>query len=179
MFVVCAAKRIFSNLQSLSLYICFDIRVQQLFFFNCAEFCVTSEEPVGQLDADCFPHCIFRYNEVSHTAQKEDTITNISFIMLDSSNLKRSIQDHCKLWQDKFTTLLKEIASEKLNNLTEFFEQHCQKFVPRSIPTFSLDSLVLQYSSELSFVFNPLFDVTFLNQHFSLIIVQRLGETCN
>ncbi|XP_063712783.1 dynein axonemal heavy chain 2-like isoform X4 [Symsagittifera roscoffensis] len=77
---------------------------------------------VASFDGD-----IARYNEVSHSAQKEDTITNISFIMLDSSQLKRAIQEHCKLWQDKFTTLLKEIASEKLNNLTEFFEQHCEK----------------------------------------------------
>ena len=71
----------------------------------------------------------FRYNEVSHAAQKEDTITNISFIMLDSSQLKRSIQEHCKLWQDKFTTLLKEIASEKLTSLTQFFETHCEKLL--------------------------------------------------
>ena len=69
-----------------------------------------SNPPLSKFDAD-----IARYAEVTNNVQREDTITSINFIMLDCSSLKFAIIEHCNEWQNRFTTLLLEMSSKKLN----------------------------------------------------------------
>jgi len=71
--------------------------------------------------------CLSRYTEVSNNVQKEETVLHIEFVLLDCAPLKFSLLSHCNEWQNKFTTLLREMASQKLAELTEFLKTNAEK----------------------------------------------------
>ncbi|XP_011850123.1 PREDICTED: dynein heavy chain 2, axonemal [Mandrillus leucophaeus] len=78
--------------------------------------------PVSSFDAD-----IARYTEVANNVQKEETVTNIQFVLLDCSHLKFSLVQHCNEWQNKFTTLLREMAAGRLLELHTFLKDNAEK----------------------------------------------------
>ncbi|ELR57060.1 Dynein heavy chain 2, axonemal, partial [Bos mutus] len=78
--------------------------------------------PVSSFDAD-----IARYTEVANNVQKEETVLNIQFVLLDCSHLKFSLVQHCNEWQNKFTTLLKEMAARRLLELHTYLEENSEK----------------------------------------------------
>ncbi|XP_040604880.1 dynein heavy chain 2, axonemal isoform X1 [Mesocricetus auratus] len=78
--------------------------------------------PVSSFDAD-----IARYTEVANNVQKEETVLNIQFVMLDCSHLKFSLVQHCNEWQNKFTTLLKEMAAGRLMDLHTYLKDNAEK----------------------------------------------------
>ncbi|KAJ3024564.1 UNVERIFIED_CONTAM: Dynein heavy chain 2, axonemal [Siphonaria sp. JEL0065] len=80
--------------------------------------------PLSTFDAD-----INRYNEVANNTQKEETLTNINFVRLDSSPLKHALVSHCNAWQNKLTTLLNINAMTELNNLHEMFAKKTEKLM--------------------------------------------------
>ena len=77
---------------------------------------------VSSFDAD-----IARYSEVANNVQTQETILNIQFVLLDCSPLKFSILAHCQEWQNKFTSLLYEIATAKLTDLHNFLRDNAEK----------------------------------------------------
>uniref|UniRef100_A0A8C6DTU3 Dynein axonemal heavy chain 2 n=1 Tax=Moschus moschiferus TaxID=68415 RepID=A0A8C6DTU3_MOSMO len=78
--------------------------------------------PVSSFDAD-----IARYTEVANNVQKEETVLNIQFVLLDCSHLKFSLVQHCNEWQNKFTTLLKEMAARRLLELHTYLQENSEK----------------------------------------------------
>ena len=68
-----------------------------------------------------------RYTEVANNVQSQETILNIQFVLLDCSPLKYAILSHCTEWQNKFTTLLSEIATSRLRELHEFLKDNAEK----------------------------------------------------
>ncbi|XP_048653960.1 dynein axonemal heavy chain 2 isoform X2 [Marmota marmota marmota] len=78
--------------------------------------------PVSSFDAD-----IARYTEVANNVQKEETVLNIQFVLLDCSHLKFSLVQHCNEWQNKFTTLLKEMAVGRLLELHTYLKENAEK----------------------------------------------------
>ncbi|XP_073903039.1 dynein axonemal heavy chain 2 isoform X4 [Castor canadensis] len=78
--------------------------------------------PVSSFDAD-----IARYTEVANNVQKEETVLNIQFVLLDCSHLKFSLVQHCNEWQNKFTTLLKEMAARRLLELHTYLKENAEK----------------------------------------------------
>ncbi|XP_006151956.1 dynein heavy chain 2, axonemal [Tupaia chinensis] len=78
--------------------------------------------PVSSFDAD-----IARYTEVANNVQKEETVLNIQFVLLDCSHLKFSLVQHCNEWQNKFTTLLKEMAAGRLLELHTYLRENAEK----------------------------------------------------
>lgn len=70
-----------------------------------------------------------RYTEIANNFQKEETVLNIDFVMLDCSPLKFALLSHCNEWQNKFTTLLREMASQKLSELHNFLKDNAKKYV--------------------------------------------------
>uniref|UniRef100_A0A2K6C7M2 Dynein axonemal heavy chain 2 n=1 Tax=Macaca nemestrina TaxID=9545 RepID=A0A2K6C7M2_MACNE len=78
--------------------------------------------PVSSFDAD-----IARYTEVANNVQKEETVTNIQFVLLDCSHLKFSLVQHCNEWQNKFTTLLREMAAGRLLELHTYLKDNAEK----------------------------------------------------
>ncbi|KAK1331639.1 hypothetical protein QTO34_009597 [Cnephaeus nilssonii] len=89
--------------------------------------------PVSSFDAD-----IARYTEVANNVQKEETVLNIQFVLLDCSHLKFSLVQHCNEWQNKFTTLLKEMAARRLLELHTYLKENAEKI---SHPPQSLEEL--------------------------------------
>lgn len=57
---------------------------------------------------------------MSNNVQKEDTVLNIEFVLLDCSPLKVALVQHCNEWQNKFTHLLQEMATKDLNDLDNY-----------------------------------------------------------
>ncbi|KAL2765787.1 dynein axonemal heavy chain 2 isoform 1 [Daubentonia madagascariensis] len=78
--------------------------------------------PVSSFDAD-----IARYTEVANNVQKEETVLNIQFVLLDCSHLKFSLVQHCNEWQNKFTTLLREMAAGRLLELHNYLKENAEK----------------------------------------------------
>ncbi|XP_063098619.1 dynein axonemal heavy chain 2 isoform X4 [Cavia porcellus] len=78
--------------------------------------------PVSSFDAD-----IARYTEVANNVQKEETVLNIQFVLLDCSHLKFSLVQHCNEWQNKFTSLLKEMAAKHLLDLHSYLQENGEK----------------------------------------------------
>uniref|UniRef100_Q9P225-2 Isoform 2 of Dynein axonemal heavy chain 2 n=2 Tax=Homo sapiens TaxID=9606 RepID=Q9P225-2 len=78
--------------------------------------------PVSSFVAD-----IARYTEVANNVQKEETVTNIQFVLLDCSHLKFSLVQHCNEWQNKFATLLREMAAGRLLELHTYLKENAEK----------------------------------------------------
>lgn len=72
--------------------------------------------------------CPFSYTEVANNVQKEETVLNIQFVLLDCSHLKFSLVQHCNEWQNKFTTLLKEMAARRLLELHTYLKENAEKY---------------------------------------------------
>ncbi len=70
---------------------------------------------------------VYRYSEVANNVQTQETILNIQFVLLDCSPLKFSILSHCQEWQNKFTSLLYDIATAKLKDLHNFLKNNAEK----------------------------------------------------
>ncbi|XP_035375794.1 dynein heavy chain 2, axonemal [Electrophorus electricus] len=78
--------------------------------------------PVSSFDAD-----IARYTEVANNVQKEETVLNVQFVLLDCAPLKFSLVQHCNEWQGKFTQLLSLMASTRLRELHCFLQDNAQR----------------------------------------------------
>ncbi|XP_058251926.1 dynein axonemal heavy chain 2 isoform X2 [Hemibagrus wyckioides] len=78
--------------------------------------------PVPTFDAD-----IARYTEVANNVQKEETVLNVQFVLLDCSPLKFSLVQHCNEWQNKFTQLLSLMASTRLKELHHYLHDNAQR----------------------------------------------------
>jgi len=70
-----------------------------------------------------------RYTEVANNVQMQETILTVQFVLLDSSPLKFAILAHCQEWQNKFTGLLYEIATNRLNEVDSYLNNMKNKFV--------------------------------------------------
>lgn len=77
----------------------------------------------------CLTISVFRYTEVANNVQTQETILNIQFVLLDCSPLKAGILAHCEEWQNKFTTLLSEIAITCLKDLSAFLKDNAYKYM--------------------------------------------------
>ncbi|KAM4675882.1 dynein axonemal heavy chain 2 [Discoglossus pictus] len=75
--------------------------------------------PVSSFDAD-----IARYSEVANNVQKEETMLTIQFVLLDCSQLKYALVQHCNEWQNKFTDLLSHMAAGKLMELQAYLRDN-------------------------------------------------------
>ena len=51
-------------------------------------------------------------------------MTTINFVLVDANSIKMSINRHCNEWQDKFTALLRNMATEKLRESTKFMHEN-------------------------------------------------------
>lgn len=78
-------------------------------------------------NAECQCFLTARYTEIANNFQKEETVLNIDFVLLDNSPLKFALLGHCNEWQSKFTTLLREMGSQKLLELTNFLKDNAKK----------------------------------------------------
>ncbi|XP_053575482.1 dynein axonemal heavy chain 2 [Bombina bombina] len=78
--------------------------------------------PVSSFDSD-----IARYSELANNVQKEETLVNIQFVLLDCSNLKYSLVQYCHEWQKRFTDLLSNMATGKLMELQAYMKDNGER----------------------------------------------------
>ena len=76
-----------------------------------------------------FDQAITQYIELSNKVQQVDTLTNQDFILLDCSPLKFSAISHCDEWQNRFHSLLLEMATTKLNDISNSLVENSKKYV--------------------------------------------------
>ncbi|XP_053319883.1 dynein axonemal heavy chain 2 [Spea bombifrons] len=79
---------------------------------------------VSSFDAD-----IGRYTELANNVQKQETVQTIQFVLLDCSHLKYALVQHCHEWQNKFTDLLRHMATEKLMELHSYLKDNADKVI--------------------------------------------------
>ncbi|XP_063305793.1 dynein axonemal heavy chain 2 [Pelobates fuscus] len=77
---------------------------------------------VSSFDAD-----IARYTELANNVQKQETVHNIQFVLLDCSHLKYALVQHCHEWQNKLTGLLKQMATDKLTELQSYLKDNAER----------------------------------------------------
>jgi dynein heavy chain, axonemal len=88
---------------------------------------------LSTFDAD-----INRYNQVGINALKEENLVMVGFVVLDLTNLKHSIVEHCSAWQSKLTTLLNQNAYGEMNGVLDGFVRILEqlKVLPRDLEEF-------------------------------------------
>jgi len=74
-----------------------------------------------------FDQSITQYIEMSNKVQQMDTISNQEFILLDCTPLKMSAISHCDEWQNRFHNMLMEMATSKLNSITQALVDNSRK----------------------------------------------------
>eukprot|EP01116_Phalansterium_solitarium_P023771 TRINITY_DN849_c1_g1_i4.p1 TRINITY_DN849_c1_g1~~TRINITY_DN849_c1_g1_i4.p1 ORF type:complete len:3887 (-),score=1955.58 TRINITY_DN849_c1_g1_i4:123-11783(-) len=84
---------------------------------------------------EVFEADIVEKQETQRQVEAEETIKQLKFLRLDCSLLKAALIGHCHAWQNKFTGLLAQNASNELRALLELFgEAHKQlKVSPRNV----------------------------------------------
>ncbi|KAL0970220.1 hypothetical protein UPYG_G00238880 [Umbra pygmaea] len=70
---------------------------------------------------------IGRYMEVANNIQKEETVFNIEFVLLDCAPLKFSLVQHCNEWQGKFTQLLSLMATTRLREVHLYLQDNAAR----------------------------------------------------
>lgn len=80
-------------------------------------------------DATDFDANIARYTEMANNCQVIENITNVYFILIDCSALKKAIIEHCFEWQLKFTTLLYNKTTTMILHVYDYCAYHSEKYV--------------------------------------------------
>lgn len=103
----------------------------------------------------------FSYTEVVNNVQKEETVFNIQFVLLDCSYFKFSLVQYCNEWQNKFTILFKEMVVKRFLELYIYLKENSEKY--------GFGYLVQVWGGQvLFFSFISIFFVCFQNQSFFL-----------
>lgn len=76
-----------------------------------------------------FDQSITQYIELSNKVQQVDTLTNQEFVLLDCSPLKFSAISHCDEWQNRFHSLLLNMATTKLNDICTSLAENSKKYI--------------------------------------------------
>ncbi|XP_064639639.1 dynein axonemal heavy chain 2-like isoform X2 [Lineus longissimus] len=135
---------------------------------------------VSSFDAD-----IARYTEVANHVQTQETILNIQFVLLDCSPLKFAILSHCQEWQNKFTTLLREIATSKLQGLHQFLHDMGEKVIK---PPQTLDELgeslnlwdeLTNDKPNIEAKFSPLYEQFAILEKYEVPIPEEVSDKLN
>lgn len=76
----------------------------------------------AQFDAD-----IGRYTEVANNCQIQETITAVHFIIINCSELKKAIINHCVIWQQKLCTLLFNMTLKKIDHVYTYTKENGER----------------------------------------------------
>ncbi|KAG7305948.1 hypothetical protein JYU34_008511 [Plutella xylostella] len=74
-----------------------------------------------------FDQLITNYIDLANGVQIQETVYQIHFITLNSSELKKSIIKHCHKWQTKLGELLRQITEEDIDKVYDYVEQSSEE----------------------------------------------------
>lgn len=78
--------------------------------------------------ATTFDADIYRYTEVANNCQIQENTTDVHFIVLNSSELKKAIIAHCIEWQEKLCQLLYEMTVDKIEFIYSYTKINSEKY---------------------------------------------------
>ncbi|KAI4471763.1 dynein heavy chain [Holotrichia oblita] len=82
-------------------------------------------------NATQFDANIGRYTEVINNVQIQETITPVHFILVNCSDLKKSITEHCTQWQAKLCELLYKLTVNKINHVYDYIKTNGTRIMTR------------------------------------------------
>ncbi|XP_050561707.1 dynein axonemal heavy chain 2 [Spodoptera frugiperda] len=80
-----------------------------------------------QHTAEEFDDLIINYSNLANSVQIQETINQIHFITLNSSELKKSIISHCIVWQTKLGELLRTITEADIDVIYNYVEKSSEE----------------------------------------------------
>ncbi|XP_050668613.1 dynein axonemal heavy chain 2 [Leptidea sinapis] len=103
----------------------------------------------GHKAAD-FDALIINYSNLANAVQIQETINQIHFITLNSSNLKKSIIAHCLVWQTKLGELLRRITEADIDVVYEYIERSSVEAMTMPVDLAELASAMATYERLMS-----------------------------
>ncbi|ERL85346.1 hypothetical protein D910_02766 [Dendroctonus ponderosae] len=73
--------------------------------------------------ATLFDANIGRYTELANNVQIQDTVSDVHFLQINCSDLKKAIIEHCVEWQNKMCLLLFNLTERKIDDIYEYMEK--------------------------------------------------------
>lgn len=73
--------------------------------------------------AALFDANIGRYTELANNVQIQETVSDVHFLQINCSDLKKSIIEHCVEWQNKMCLLLFNLTERKIDNIYEYMDK--------------------------------------------------------
>ncbi|XP_066137784.1 dynein axonemal heavy chain 2 [Euwallacea fornicatus] len=98
--------------------------------------------------AALFDTNIGRYSELSNNVQIEETVSNVLFLEINCSKMKKIIIDHCMEWQNKMCMLLFNLTERKLSNIYDYMEENGKK-IRRELENLEDMQLALELCAQL------------------------------
>jgi dynein heavy chain len=80
-----------------------------------------------------FEEEILKYKNLEREVLAEESLTAMSFIVVDCTSLKQETVNHCIEWQQMFTALLNELALKDLNHVIDAIDSTTEKL--KMLPT--------------------------------------------
>jgi dynein heavy chain len=80
-----------------------------------------------------FEEEILKYKNLEREVLAEESLTAMSFIVVDCTSLKQETVNHCIEWQQMFTALLNELALKDLNHVIDAVDSTTEKL--KILPT--------------------------------------------
>ncbi|XP_013149055.1 PREDICTED: dynein heavy chain 2, axonemal [Papilio polytes] len=74
-----------------------------------------------------FDNLIITYTDLANTVQVQETVNQIHFVTLNSSELKKSIIAHCLTWQVKLGELLRKITESDIDVVYAYVEKSSEE----------------------------------------------------
>ncbi|KAM3963696.1 LOW QUALITY PROTEIN: dynein heavy chain 2, axonemal kl-2 [Aphomia sociella] len=97
-----------------------------------------------------FDALIINYSNLANTVQIQETVNQIHFITLNSSELKKSIISHCLLWQVKLGELLRKITEEDIDNVYAYVEKSSEEAMKMPADLKELSTAIATYERLVS-----------------------------
>ena len=76
-----------------------------------------------------FEEEILKYKNLEREVLAEESLTAMSFIVVDCTSLKQETVNHCSEWQQMFTALLNELALKDLNHVVDAIQSTTEKLM--------------------------------------------------
>ncbi|CAG4949539.1 unnamed protein product [Colias eurytheme] len=100
--------------------------------------------------ASDFDELIINYSNLANAVQIQETINQIHFITLNSSELKKSIIAHCLVWQTKLGELLRIITEADIDVIYAYIEKSSVEAMTMPADLQELASAIATYERLLS-----------------------------
>ncbi|KAL4710610.1 hypothetical protein ACJJTC_003246 [Scirpophaga incertulas] len=100
--------------------------------------------------ASDFDKLILMYSDLANAVQIQETINQIHFITLNSSELKKSIIAHCMIWQTKLGELLRTITESDIDEIYIYVEKNSEEAMKMPATLHELATAMATYEQLMS-----------------------------